>query len=162
MAVALLAGVDRRKNRTGRRMATPRRGRGLFELCLGVTVVLLVALTGGCTREVAMRDVGPELMQPADRARTSDAAVFGSPDMLAAADLRGVSSDDVALLSRRDATLVARAPVTTFEQDAWRSPTRPTLDRTRRVFIQQQPENVIFFRDERVRDRSTTGGVWGR
>ncbi len=159
MAVALLTGVVRRKNRTGRRTATPRRG--LFELCLGVTVVLL-AVTCGCTREVAMRDVGPEMMQPADRARTCDAVVFGSPEMIAAVDLRGVSSEDVSLLARRNAALVARAPATTFEQDTWRSPTRPTLDRTRRVFIQQRPENVIFFRDERVRDRSTTGGVWGR
>jgi len=160
MAVALLAGVNRRKNRMGRWAATPLRG--VFELCLGVTVVLLVALSGGCTRPVAMRDVGPEMVEPGDRGRTSDATVFGSPDLLAAANLRGVSSEDSALSSRRDAILMARAPVTTFEQDAWRSPTRPTLARSGRIFIQRQPETVIFFRDERVRDRSTTGGVWVR
>ncbi len=160
MAVASPQSVKRLTPRSDR--ALPSRQGGLATLCLGIAVVLLVALTGGCSRPVAARDTGPAMVPAAERGLASNAAVFGTEDLRGVLASRGVADEDAEFASRRDDLLVARAPVSTFEQDAWRTPTRPTLARSGRVLIQRQPETVIFFRDERVRERTTTGTWWGR
>lgn len=166
MAVASPQSVKRRTPRPVRalsgRPALPGGPGGLATLCLGIAVVLLVTLTGGCSRPVAARDTGPAMVPAAERGLASDAALFGTDDLRGVLASRGVTEDDAAMAARRDGVLVARAPVSTFEQDAWRTPTRPTLARSGRVLIQRQPDTVIFFRDEQVRERTTTGAWWGR
>jgi hypothetical protein len=85
-----------------------------------------------------------------------NAAVFASPGLLAAT---GGYPEDARDVGRRDDLLARRAPEAAYAQDAWTEPDRPSLSSSRRIYIDAQPDRVIYFRDER---RESVGGSWQR
>ncbi len=107
---------------------------------------LSLGLIGCVAKPVPQRAAGVAVTAEAG----SNAVVFMSPELLAAAGSREIAQSDW-----RDASMNIREVRTAYEQAAWPDISRPSLGRSRRVIFSTQPNGVTYFRAEGV---SVRGG----
>ena len=104
------------------------------------------ALIAGCADSTASRADAPPYVAPAWE------AVFLPAETAAASDAALASGSDFeAWETRNDHRLSVRTDRSTLASDDWPDTSRPTLERARYIYLQRQPESILYLR--RVRDR---------
>lgn len=115
------------------------------------TIVLLLGASGlaafanGCGSSVPHRRAS---LAPAGSAADSWHVVLPSP---VTPEYAEIQPGDAAY-GRRDATLAIRPdPVVDGVAASWPSPERPSLSETRRLYLNNRPETVVYFRGAQER-----------
>jgi hypothetical protein len=126
-------------------------------ICGPVCGLLLCALLAGCGSAIPRHAAG---VWVGDQGSGSE-VVFDAPLVLAARDRAREEGRTLASADTfwKDRSLSIRPLESAYDQAAWPSPTRPSLDQPRRIYFNQRTDTFLFFRQEstgRTRERGVS------